>query len=37
MVGVGLMGGASFVNINYILLQSTDLDKREKELTITIN
>jgi hypothetical protein len=36
MFFVGLMGGASYVNINYLLLSSEKIDPTEKELAMNI-
>lgn len=36
MIFVGLMGGASYVNISYLFLSSSVLDFKEKELATTI-
>ena len=36
MVFVGLMGGASFVNVIYLLKNSTILQKTEKELALNL-
>jgi hypothetical protein len=37
MVWVGLMGGTSYVNINYIILETPNLKRTEKELALTLN
>ena len=36
MVWVGLMGGGSYVNVMYNMLESNKLVKREKELAVTL-
>ena len=36
MVFVGLMGGASFVNVIYLLKNNTTLQKTEKELALNL-
>lgn len=36
MVVVGLMGGACYVNVMYLVLESQHLFRTEKELAITI-
>ena len=36
MVWVGLMGGGSYVNVMYQILESPDLAKNEKELALTM-
>jgi battenin len=36
MVWVGLMGGGSYVNVMYQILESPDLAKNEKELALTL-
>lgn len=36
MIFVGLMGGASYVNVNYLLLNHESIDKHEKELAMNI-
>lgn len=36
MVFVGLLGGASYVNVIYLVRSSALLDKTEKELAMTI-
>lgn len=36
MIWVGLMGGASFVNVMYLILESPKLAKTEKELALTL-
>jgi battenin len=36
MVWVGLMGGSSYVNVMYNILESDKLAKNEKELALTI-
>ena len=36
MVWVGLMGGGSFVNVMYQILESPDLQRNEKELALTL-
>jgi hypothetical protein len=36
MIWVGFMGGGSYVNVMYCILESRDLAKSEKELALTI-
>ncbi len=36
MVFVGLMGGASYVNVMYCILESPSLHRTEKELAMTL-
>lgn len=36
MIFVGLMGGASYVNVNYLLLNNELIEKNEKELALNI-
>lgn len=36
MVWVGLMGGGSYVNVMYQILESPKLQRNEKELALTI-
>lgn len=36
MIWVGLMGGGSYVNVMYRILESPDLAKNEKELALTM-
>jgi hypothetical protein len=36
MAWVGLMGGSSYVNVMYQILESPDLPKNEKELALTM-
>lgn len=36
MVWVGLMGGGSYVNVMYHILESPNLQRNEKELALTI-
>ncbi|KAL4490884.1 hypothetical protein ABPG72_008620 [Tetrahymena utriculariae] len=36
MIFVGLMGGASYVNVNYLLLNHKEIDRNEKELAMNI-
>lgn len=36
MLFVGLMGGASYVNVNYLLLSSEEITQTEKELAMNI-
>ncbi len=36
MIWTGLMGGASYVNVMYQILQSLELKKNQKELALTI-
>lgn len=36
MIFVGLMGGASYVNVNYLLLESDTIHNDEKELAVNI-
>ena len=37
MTWVGLMGGSSYVNVMYSILESDDLKRNEKELALTIS
>lgn len=36
MVWVGLMGGGSYVNVMYQILESPDLGRNDKELALTL-
>lgn len=36
MIWVGLMGGASYVNVMYCILESPNLQRTEKELAMTL-
>lgn len=36
MIWVGLMGGSSYVNVMYYVLEDEQLQKTEKELALTI-
>jgi len=36
MAWVGLMGGSSYVNVMYNILESPELPKNEKELELTL-
>ena len=36
MIWVGLMGGATYVNVIYLIRESKTLEKREKELTLVM-
>lgn len=36
MIWVGLMGGGSYVNVMYKMLESPELDRNEKELALTL-
>lgn len=36
MIVVGLMGGASYVNVVYLLLGSTEIDKSDKEVSLNL-
>ena len=36
MIWVGLMGGSSYVNVMYNILESPKLHKKEKELAMTL-
>jgi hypothetical protein len=36
MIFVGLMGGSSYVNVNYLLLSNNKIEKTEKELVMNI-
>jgi hypothetical protein len=36
MIWVGLMGGSSYVNVMYNILESPNLPKNEKELALTL-
>lgn len=36
MIWVGLMGGGSYVNVMYKMLENPQLDRNEKELAMTL-
>ena len=36
MIFVGLMGGSSYVNVMYSILENPKLEKNEKELALTL-
>jgi battenin len=36
MIWIGLMGGASYVNVMYLILNSKKIEEEEKELAVNI-